>query len=180
MKIMLSLCLLMFIVSCARHDKESLYDNIEDNYDYEDFMYEADAYRNLIEQKLQDLYDLLVLQKQYPAFKDDIELQLRRFSEDSIAIPEGATKVLIENVQQIGELQYISDAVQHLKLRFDMVIKNVIKTDSVTATIIHDKITMDDEQILTTKITFSHIRPDTSKTFTKGTKDTAPKSKKKY
>lgn len=116
---------------------------------------EAFIFQHLTEQKLQDYFDLLVLQQQHPEFIEDIRVQLHELSEDSIIISYFPHKVDIKNVQQIGETQIVSDSIQRIKLRFDIITNNSVKKDSITAIIKTKKITLDNEELSSTKVVFT-------------------------
>lgn len=153
--------LLLFTLSCA-HDRsktplkemdaaiEAFEAEISSVDDYESF-----DYQYITAQKLQDLYDLLVLQKQYPEFNDAIALQLKKFSEDRFSIPDSVTAISIENVERIGEIQNVSDSVQKLKLHFNIVTGNIMLPDSITAIISRNTVRIDNKKTIATTVTFS-------------------------
>lgn len=116
---------------------------------------EAFTFQHLTEQKLQDYFDLLVLQQQHPEFIEDIRTQLHELSEDSIIISYFPQKVDIKNIQQIGETQIISDSIQRIELRFDIITNNSVKKDSITAIIKTKTITLDNEELSSTKVVFT-------------------------
>ncbi len=160
MRIVLYITLLLFVLSCT-HDrsKTSLK---EMDATIEAFEAELPAvnnfeeidYQNLTTQKLQDLYDLLVLQKQYPEFNDAIALQLKKFSEDRFSIPDSVIAISIENIERAGELQNVSDSIKKLKLRFNIVAGNTALPDSITAIISRKIIRIDNKKTMATTVTF--------------------------
>ena len=63
---------------------------------------ETFVYESLAKQILQDYYDLLLLQKKHPEFKEDIKMQLQHISKDSIYFNDSIENISIENLQQLG------------------------------------------------------------------------------
>ncbi|MCF6348758.1 MAG: hypothetical protein L3J20_10735 [Flavobacteriaceae bacterium] len=162
MKRLLYIFVVLLITSCAKSRKEVPIESVE--MDKTETVLESAAiedakemftYQHLTEQKLQDYYDLLVLQQQHPEFVEDITTQLHELSNDSIIISDLIQKVNIENVQQIGEIQQISDSIQKIKLRFDIIANNSVKKDSITAIIKTKKISLDNEELISTKVVFT-------------------------
>jgi len=164
MRKLLYIFIALFIISCAKKQKEAPIEATEsmeidktetviETAAIEDKK-EAFSYQNLTEQKLQDYYDLLVLQQQHPAFIEDIKTQLQKLSKDVITIPDATEKVTIKNVQQIGESQQVSDSVQKIRLSFDVVTENSKKRDSITALVSTKKLYLDQKEIISTKVVF--------------------------
>ncbi len=112
-------------------------------------------YENIVTQKLQDLYDLTLLQKKHPEFKEDINAQLRELTIDSIVLSNGLDKISIENIRQNGSLTRFSDSVQKMKLNFDIVSNDTVMKDSIFVKIISKTMTFDNENVKTNKIRFS-------------------------
>jgi len=116
---------------------------------------ESFAFQYVTQQKLQDYYDLMVLLKQYPEFKEDITLQLKEISKEKITIPDYTQLIRIENLQQLGDIQQVSDSIQKIDLQFDIIDNTNIKKDTITAQIITKKIQLDNTEVVSTKIVFS-------------------------
>ncbi len=163
MRKLVNIFVVLLIISCANeHKNEAPIEgvNMEKNETVlessamEDVK-EAFTFQHLTEQKLQDYFDLLVLQRQHPEFIDDIRAQLHELSEDSTIISYFPQKVDIKNVQQIGKTQIISDSIQKIKLSFDIITNNSLKKDSITAIIKTKTITLDNEELTSTKVVFT-------------------------
>ena len=163
MKILVYIFVALLILSCANNKNEApamKTDEVKQNeFILENAVALEDAsntfiYKELAAQKLQDYFDLLVLQKHHPEFKEDIHNQLQKLLTDSIAIPNIAQKVIIKNVQQISDIQHISDSVQKVVIRFDITFNHTIKTDSIVAIIKTKKINLDNKEVISTKISF--------------------------
>ncbi len=165
MKQLFYISIALLLISCANNRKEVPMEAIEsvemdktetvlESAAFEDAK-ETFTYQHQTEQKLQDYYDLLVLQQQHPEFIEDITAQLQELSKDVIAIPDATQNIIIKNVQQIEEILQLSDSTQKIKLRFDIIAGNSITRDSITATISTKKIRLDNEELIATKVLFS-------------------------
>ncbi len=162
MKRLIYIFVVLFITSCANNRKEVSIEAVEmektetvlESSVMEDVK-ETFTFQHLTEQKLQDYFDLLVLKQQHPEFIDDIRAQLHELSQDTILISYFPQKVDIKNVQQIGKTQQISDSIQKIKLRFDISTDNSLKSDSITAIIKTKRITLDNEELISTKVVFT-------------------------
>ena len=116
---------------------------------------ESFVYEKMIGQKLQDYYDLSVLQIKHPDFKETIEQQLRRISKDSSILDIPNEKLWIHNVRQHGKHQELSDSIHKIKIIFDIVGENFLKKDSITAIIKNKVIILDEKKTQTISISFS-------------------------
>ncbi len=163
MKKLVNIFVVLLIISCANERKSEApievvnmekTETVLENSAMEDVK-EAFTFQHLTEQKLQDYFDLLVLKQQHPEFIDDIRAQLHELSEDSIIISYFPQEVDIKNVQQIGETQQISDSIQKIKLRFDISTNDSVKKDSIIAIIKTKRITLDNEELISTKVVFT-------------------------
>ncbi len=162
MKRLIYIFVVLFITSCTNNRKEVSIEAVEmektetvlESTALEDVK-ETFTFQHLTEQKLQDYFDLLVLKQQHPEFIDDIRTQLHELSEDSIIISYFPQEVDIKNVQQIGETQQISDSIQKIKLRFDISTNDSVKKDSIVAIIKTKRITLDNEELISTKVVFT-------------------------
>jgi hypothetical protein len=163
MKKIVYIIIIFLIVSCKNETKNKsfeVYDiepvGIEDYDDSFEFsIIKSFNYEKLINLKLQDYFDLKVLEQQHPEFKDAIKKQLYALSNDDIDVSNFSTKITIENIRQIGKPIIVSDSVQKLKLHFDIVTEQNKTTDSIIATIINKSVVIDNEKRLSTKIIFS-------------------------
>jgi len=152
-----------FMISCANERKnESPIEDVSiektetvlESTAFEDVK-ETFTFQHLTEQKLQDYFDLLVLKQQHPEFIADIRAQLQELSKDSVINADFPQKVAIKNVQQIGETLQVSDSIQKIRLRFDIIANNSIKKDSITAIIKTKKVSLDNEEFISTKVKFT-------------------------
>jgi len=162
MKKILFLLLIFIVASCSKSKQEAPIEAIEANEEHmmlEDEPMIANTevftYQHLIEQKLQDYYDLLALKSQHPEFIEDITLQLEELSEGEISITNNRQKVLIKNVKQIGISEQVSDSIQKITIQFDILNDSISKTDSISAIIKTKKIILEDTKVVSTKIIFS-------------------------
>ncbi len=169
MKKVLSITLLFIVISCSNAKREAPFmdsDTTEASpevYPIENISLEKSfTYLHLTQQKLQDYYDLVVLLKQHPEFKDDITSQLRELSKSEIT-PNYMQQVRIENVQQLGKSEQISDSIQKINIQFDIVGKNNTKIDTTTAIIKTKKIIVDNKDVVSTKIVFIKEQIDSYK-----------------
>ncbi len=168
MKKLLYIFITLFIISCANNKKEAAMDAVEsvemeqnkttilESTAIED-MSGVFQYQQITTQKLQDYFDLSILQQQHPEFKEEITTQLQELSKDILIIADSTQQVIIENVQQLSEIQRVSDSVQKIKIRFDIRTNNSVKNDSITAIITTKKIRLDDKEVISTKILFERI-----------------------
>jgi len=82
-------------------------------------------------------------------------LQLRAFSKDSLLKVNLSHNVTVENMQQIGRTETLSDTLKVLKLRFDLVSEQQRIKDSVYAIIISKDIEVEGKPGRSNKILFS-------------------------
>ena len=168
MKKLLYISIAIFIISCANNRKEAAIDAVEsvEMEQNETTILESTAmedmsvtfqYQQITTQKLQDYFDLSVLQQQHPEFKEEITTQLQELSKDNLIIADSTRQVIVENVQQLSEIQRVSDSVQRIKIRFDIRTNDNVKNDSITAIITTKKIRLDDKEVISTKILFERI-----------------------
>jgi hypothetical protein len=109
----------------------------------------------LINQKLQDFYDLMALQNEHPEFNEEVKEQLKNFTNDSISNFITNDFFILKNIQQQGHIIIVNDSVQKVKLSFDKVSDNTRKTDTIYAIITKKRINVDDETLISNKIQFS-------------------------
>jgi hypothetical protein len=111
----------------------------------------------LLEEKFKEFYDLNILLKKYPDFKDDIEQRIKNFTSNPESIFELNDSTKIKNIQQKGALIKVSDSVQMTQVVYDLVTENSIKKDSVLAFITSSKVIIDSEEIISTKVNFTRV-----------------------
>ncbi len=160
MKKVLYITLLLIVFSCSEAKREAPLMDTEatemspEAYPIENIaLEESFTFQHLTQQKLQDYYDLVVLLRQHPEFKEDITSQLRELSKDEI-ITNHAQPIRIENVQQLGKSEQVSDSIQKINIQFDIIDENIIKKDTIIALIKTKKIQLDDTEVISTKIVF--------------------------
>ncbi len=164
MKRPLYFLLLLFVLSCAKNKSETPARDILEM-EAEEAVSEAKPilgntsetfeYQHLTTQKLQDYFDLLLLQQQHPEFKKSITIQLQKLLKDSIALSHPVQEITIQNVQQIGNIQHVSDSIQKMKVHFDMIADNDTKSDSIVVFIKTKKIVLDGNTVIAAKLMFS-------------------------
>jgi len=112
-------------------------------------------HKELTAQKLQELYDLSSLKNTHPEFKRSIELQLKNFTKDSTLLSTLKDSVSIKNIEFITDNFETTNTSQKVKLRYDLIINNSVKKDSIIAEITSHKIILDDKEVVSNKIKFS-------------------------
>ncbi len=108
----------------------------------------------LVNQKLQDFYDLLALQSEHPEFNNEVSKQLKNFTNDSINKFKNDDFFIIKNIKQIGDVVFVNDSVQKLKLSYDKVSDKTKSTDTINAIITKKQIKVDDKILISNKIQF--------------------------
>lgn len=163
MKKLIFLFIVIIIVSCKNETTKSNIDlnevmeiekevtkDISDTSDNQIFLN-----KELTKEKLQELYDLIVLKNEHPEFKVSINKQLKSYVNDSIpnkAIAEGT----INNIALKGDIIQVSDSIQKVELYFDFLTKNTVKKDSIWAIFTSKTIIVNGEELKSTKVTFSY------------------------
>lgn len=109
----------------------------------------------LINQKLQDFYDLIALQNQHPEFTNEVKAQLKTFTKDSIAHFKTENTVIIKNLKPIGTVIQINDSTQKIKMTYNKVVNNAKIADTIYAIITNKKILIDNETLVSNKVHFS-------------------------
>ena len=154
MKRLIYAYLLFFLVACSNNKvplNDEAFENVPELFDEKE---EAFAYQTILEQKLQDYFDLLVLKDNFPEFREGVSSQLQKVANDSILIQRNLGKVSIENLEQVGSLVVISDAEKRMTLSFDMMTNETVKRDTITAIIKTDVMYIDSMETVATKILF--------------------------
>ena len=156
-RLLLIICGLL-IVSCANETRSMKYEAAEVS-DYDEAFYETNySFETISEQKLKEYFDLLKLKQAHPDFKEDIVLQLKKFSSDSTIGLNYPKDFSIENISQVGPMQRLSDSVQHIKLSYDVVGTTKTFKDSILVIISQKNIRLDSEVITSTQIRFDRIK----------------------
>lgn len=142
--------LILFLASCK--SENSMESNSKVVNSFEEYSNE-----DLLEEKFKEFYDLNILLKKYPQFKDDIEQRIKNFTSNPESIFELNDSTKIKNIQQKGALIKISDSVQMTQVVYDLVTENSVKKDSVLAFITSSKVIIDSEEITSTKVNFTRV-----------------------
>jgi hypothetical protein len=142
-------------MSCANNANKKETVSIKTDKAISEVKKEEFLYQQLTNQKLQDYFDLLLLQKNHPEFKNDIIKQLQDISDEQRTISATANNIKIQNIKQIGMPQKLSESVQKLTLSFDIVIGKTRQKDTIFAMINAKKISLDGKEFVSTKVFFS-------------------------
>jgi hypothetical protein len=108
---------------------------------------------DLISQKLQEYYDLSVLQQQFPELEKELTSQIKTLSNSEASLNTDSN-ISIKNVSQIGNSKQLSDSITELVLKFEIHSKKRTQIDTITALVKTSKITIDNEEFTTRKIEF--------------------------
>ena len=147
--------------SCANSNKEASVSDIEfsenevvgnSNKD----LGEATTFTNsqLAEVKLQDYFELLTLSQKHPEFKEEIRSQIQSLSESNLTISESLDIISVENLRQAGAVLQLGDSLQKIKFYFNVITENGVREDSITAVLRAQKVTIEQQEIMSTKVTF--------------------------
>ena len=109
----------------------------------------------LINQKLQDFYDLIALQNQHPEFTDEVAEQLKNYTNDSLSNFKTKNVAIIENVTHIGKVIYLNDSTMKIKLTYYKVIEKSKTADTIFAIITNKSVKIDGKQLVSKKVHFS-------------------------
>jgi len=156
MRKILSLIILIFLIySCSRSKEMKPV-----NYSYKKesviekpaIITEQFKYQIITKQKLQEYYDLLVLQKKHPEFKDDILAQLQKISSINKKLKD-TNSIKINNLELISTNK-TSETERRIKISFDVISNNKIKKDTTIVLIKTKKVIIDNRELVSNKIRF--------------------------
>lgn len=116
---------------------------------------QVNSYEKLSIQKLSIYHDLLKLKQQHPEFKDDILIQLKELSKDSILKNNYTSNFTIKNIHQIGKEIIINDSIKKIQLTYQITSKFIKKNDSIYAYIYTKTIFLNAQKKVSNKIKFS-------------------------
>lgn len=152
----------LFLVSCAMENKnmnskeaDEIFVATEEADDIAEYEVTPTINSQLINQKLQDFYDLVALQNEHPEFIDEVSNQLKNFTNDSIDLFKTDDFAIVKNIRQLGKVMTINDSVQKIKLSYDKVTNNTTSRDTIYAIITKKTIILDDERLISNKVQFS-------------------------
>jgi len=143
---------IFLFVSCAK-SKEMKTEMYKADAVMEELATESFENENRTKQKLQDYFDLLVLQQKNPEFKEDIKKQLQNITTANKTVLDTNT-IQIQNLRMLGASQKISDTVTKMKIAFDIVTVNKIEKDTIITIIKTKKVTIDGRELVSSKIRF--------------------------
>ena len=156
MRKILSLIILIFLIySCSRSKEMKPV-----NYSYKKesviekpvIITEQFKYQIITKQKLQEYYDLLVLQKKHPEFKNDILAQLQKISSINKKLKD-TNSIKINNLELISTNK-TSETERRIKISFDVISNNKIKKDTTIVLIKTKKVIIDNRELVSNKIRF--------------------------
>ena len=125
--------------------------NDESNFKY----YTLNQDQAFISQKLQDFYDLLALQSKHPEFKDDVALQLKDYTKDSLNIYKNEDVVSINNIKLMSQSIRLDENTIKIQIQFDVKSNFKKTTDSIYAYITKKETVIDGESFISSKVIFS-------------------------
>lgn len=159
MKKLIYIIYILIFISCKNNEVNKVSESpaleMEDDTEIYEFVTSSEVtkYQTLSTQKLQDYFDLIKLKEKHPEFKEDILLQLRMLSNDTI--PNYIGNFSIENIHQSGKVEIVSDSVQKIKLVYDVVSESYKGVDSIFAVITYKTIQLEGKQTISNKVMFS-------------------------
>lgn len=137
----------------APSDK-SISNNAEVELNMDKASYRINSFEKLSSLKLREYFDLLKLQKEHPEF-NDIQKQLQRYASEDLIYASFSKDFKIENIQQVGAVYKISDSLNKLKLKFDLVSKDTLIKGAVFVNISSKTIDLDGNKVITNKVRFT-------------------------
>jgi predicted patatin/cPLA2 family phospholipase len=140
----------LILSSCNNYSPENSTNNFEVT---ESLMVNTES--SLSEKKFKEFYDLNILLKDYPDFKEDIEKRIDKFMTGEGTIFDINDSIKIENIRQKESLTKLSDSLEMTQILFDIRTKNGIKTDSVYALVTKKKIIIDGKEVVSKKVKFA-------------------------
>lgn len=102
----------------------------------------------VLQQKLQEYYDLIALQRKNPEFSDEIEKMLKKISIEKLKVDTSYKNTVIKDVTLIGELEQQLDSIK--KIRFSYTANN--QTNSLTAYITTTPVVFENKTTWNTQI----------------------------
>jgi hypothetical protein len=112
------------------------------------------SFESLIEGKFKEFYDLNVLLKEYPKFKNDIEQRMESFASGRHTIFHIHDSIKVVNIRQKGPFVKVSDSTETTHVLFDIITNTKSTTDSVMAFITKKKAQLDNKEVTSTKVKF--------------------------
>lgn len=155
MRQLLYIMIIICAWSCKNHDAMELKSiEIEDTNTVSKPIASDFTEIDLITQKLQEYYDLSVLQQQFPELEKELTSQIKTLSDSEASVSSHTKDISIKNVSQIGSSKQLSDTITELVLKFEIHSEKRTQIDTITALVKTSKITIDNEDFTTRKIEF--------------------------
>ena len=151
----------LLLFSCANSNKEASISDIDfsenevvgnTNINLEEATIVTNTH--LAESKLKDYFELLVLQQKHPEFNEEIQSQIQSLSEANLTISDSLDILSVENLRQIGPVLQFGDSLQKIKFYFSVITENGVREDSITAVLRAQKVTLEQQEVMSTKVTF--------------------------
>lgn len=147
----LVLSIILFVSCAKRKEMKNVSDKVESI--KKEVAIESFENENRTKQKLQEYFDLLILQQKHPEFKGDIKKQLQKITTTNKTVLD-TNAIQIQNLKMLGESQKISDTVTKMKIIFDIVSVNKVEKDTIVTLIKTKKVTIDGRELASSKIRF--------------------------
>ena len=109
---------------------------------------------DLAKQKLQDYLDLIVLRNEHPAFESDIKAQLLGLTVNDTPLLSNDQSVIYENIRLKNIVATSEDKEQKIAFYVDVISEGNRTTDSITAILIKQRIDINGEEFINTKVRF--------------------------
>jgi len=155
MRQLLYIMIIICVWSCKNHDAMELKSiEIEDANTISKPIASDFTEIDLITQKLQEYYDLSMLQQQFPELEKELTSQIKTLSNSEASVSSHTKDISIKNVSQIGSSKQLSDSITELVLKFEIHSEKRTQVDTITALVKTSKITIDNEDFTTRKIEF--------------------------
>lgn len=153
--------ILIFLILCscskAREQESAVYAEedgmvIEENFAKFDINNTAQL-TPLLKQKLQEYYDLLYLKKSSPDFSGQIDKQLNKILQAPPRTDSLHDSIKIKNITILSDPENISDSIERIKFSYEA----DSRTDSLSAIIKTTPVTIEDQVIWSTNISFEAV-----------------------
>ncbi len=111
--------------------------------------------KDVFSEKWNSYFELLQLKATHPQFEKDLTIQLKNRSQHSIIQIENIKNLSIENIEVTDDIVSISDTIEKIKLRFEIVDQEKRVMDSIYAYKTSAAVQVDYLTVPTFKIKFS-------------------------
>lgn len=156
-KIYIFIFLIYFSCSRVREQENIVYAEEDNMVIEEGFMKfdinNTDQLTTILKQKLQEYYDLLILKNSSPEFNEQIDSQLNKILREKPQTDTFNDSTKINNITFLSDPENVSDSIQ--KIKFSYKAGTII--DTLSAIIKTTPITIDDQMIWSTNISFEPV-----------------------